>query len=173
MYLLPTPHIICAFLFSNTYGYCVHWFPIQNTHHRRGYKFSRSAYMIVIYFHCIGAYYRPSIFCAVELWKFSLRLLHRLLPICRFYPVVDSPSLSSVFHYDSLTVALIFLWWTLLPTSGGSSIELSHRWPPQSLLVSMFHFLHLHSPPTLLPNSNDYYVQRNSCWSITLPFTTF
>ena len=88
----------------------VRFFPIQNICHWRGYKCSRSAFIFAMYFHCMGVYCRLSIRCTVELWIFRLRLLRPLLTLrllCRFWLVVASPLMLSVFHSVSLTVAPI------------------------------------------------------------------
>ena len=70
-------------------------------------------------------------------------------PLCHFRLVVASPSLSSVFDSISLNVALIFLCWTLLPTSRYSYVELYHRWLPQSILFCYVAFAALPYPACL------------------------
>ena len=151
----------------------VRFFPIQSICHWRGYKCSRSAFIFAMYFHCMGVYCRLSIRCTVELWIFRLRLLRPLRTLrllCRFWLVVASPLMLSVFHSVSLTVAFIFPWWKLLPPSGSSSVEWYHRWSPQSPLVALFHLLHFHILNALLPDSDDSYGQHNPCWSIRFAF---
>ena len=80
-------------------------------------KKSRSSCMFAMPFHCMGAFWQPSILCAVDLWICCLRLVRPLRPFRIFCPVVASPSLSSDFYYGSLTVAIFFPCWTLLPMS--------------------------------------------------------
>ena len=80
-----SPHVICAFLFSNTSGSIICCFPIQNTHPRHGCQFSRSAWIFIMSFHFMGAYCRPSIRWAVEIWIFFLCLLCGFRPLCRFH----------------------------------------------------------------------------------------
>ena len=71
-------------------------------------KKSRSSCMFAMPFHCMGAFWQPSILCAVDLWICCLRLVRPLRPFRIFCPVVASPSLSSDFYYGSLTVAFFF-----------------------------------------------------------------
>ena len=169
LYLLEPPYVVCALLFSNILGGGVRFFPNQNDHHWCGYQFFRSSCIFVMYFHFMGDYCQPSICCAVEHLIFHPHLLHRIHPLHRFWLVVASPSLSSVFHSWSLTIALIFPWWTLLPPFGHSSVEWYHRWLPQYLLADLLHFPHFHIPPALLPALNNSYGHRTPCWSVPLP----
>ena len=173
LYLFIPPHVICTLLFSNTLGGSVCFFPSQNTHHRNGYQISCSASILVMSFHCMGDSWRSYIFCAVDDCTFCIRLHCWICPLRRFRPAIASPSLSSVSHFGALTIALIFPLYTLLPPSSRQFVEWSHRWPTQSLLVTLLNFLHLHIPPALLPDSNDSYGQRTTCWSVPLTSTTF
>ena len=77
------------------------------------------------------------------------------------------------FSFWIINCCINFSWRKLFLQFVHSSVEWSHRWLPQYLILAIFHLLHFHIPTDLLPASNASYDHHNPCLSVPLPSTTF